>query len=83
MFEHEICINLTCFRFQRTKYFCGQNFWQQVRFSAVFSAEILSDKVYALSNLFFYTKYLKLLQHHHRTTSGGIRKLSESELEHH
>ena len=25
-FKHEICINLTCFRFQRTKYFGGQKF---------------------------------------------------------
>ena len=39
-------ISLTCFRSQRTKYFGGQHFWQQVRFSAVLSAEILSDKVY-------------------------------------
>ena len=31
--------------FQRTKLFGGQNFRQQVRFSAVMSAEILSDKV--------------------------------------
>ena len=49
-------INLTCFEFQWTKYFGGQNFRrtkifggqnfrQQVRFSAVLSAEILSDKV--------------------------------------
>ena len=26
MFEHENCIDLTLFRFQRTKYFGGQNF---------------------------------------------------------
>ena len=49
-------IHLTCFIFQRTKYFGGknfrrtkifggQNFRQQGRFSAVLSAEILSDKV--------------------------------------
>ena len=31
--------------FRRTKLFGGQNFQQQVRFSAVLSAEILSDKV--------------------------------------
>ena len=42
-FLHENCINLTCFRFQRTKYFGGQNFRQQVRFLAVLSAENLSD----------------------------------------
>ena len=59
MFEHEICINLTYFRFQRTKYFggqnirrtklfSGQNFRQQVRFSAVLSAEISSDKVFTI-----------------------------------
>ena len=36
-------------KFRRTKIFGGQNFRQQVRFSAVLSAEILSDKVICLS----------------------------------
>ena len=35
--------------FRRTKLFGGQNFRQPVKFSAVLSAEILSDKVYSAS----------------------------------
>ena len=33
MFEHEICIHLTCFRFHWTKFSADKNFRKQIRFS--------------------------------------------------
>ena len=58
---YEFCMNFTHFEFQPTKYFGeqnfprtkifgSQNFWQQIRFSAVLSAEILPDKISCLSS---------------------------------
>ena len=66
MFWHDISINLTCFRFQRTEYFGGQNFRrtkpfggqnfrQQVRFLAVLSTDkVIQFLLNHISTLFLW-----------------------------